>query len=230
MLYEERLEAAERRRKEGNGLFAEGKYTEALAKYAMVSTLITEGDWGCSCIVTVRSAPNALLRCRAFTSRLCMRCCTAANTSCCSCVATEHQVPDALLRCPALTSLSCDHSAVLCLSIHLRRRCRTAMMTSCCSCVVTARQVPIALLRCPALTPLSCDHSAVLCYHSFHLRRRCHTATRTSCCSCVATAHQVLDALSPAVLSCPVHLPCAGAVVLREDFMLQLRRHRTLST
>jgi hypothetical protein len=38
MLYEERLEAAERRRKEGNALFAEGKYTEALAKYAMVSS------------------------------------------------------------------------------------------------------------------------------------------------------------------------------------------------
>lgn len=37
MLYEERLEAAERRRKEGNTLFAEGKYTEALGKYAMVS-------------------------------------------------------------------------------------------------------------------------------------------------------------------------------------------------
>jgi hypothetical protein len=37
MLYEERLEAAERRRKEGNALFAEAKYTEALAKYAMVS-------------------------------------------------------------------------------------------------------------------------------------------------------------------------------------------------
>jgi hypothetical protein len=38
MLYEERLEAAERRKKEGNALFAEGKYTEALAKYAMVSS------------------------------------------------------------------------------------------------------------------------------------------------------------------------------------------------
>lgn len=36
MLYEERLEAAERRRKEGNQLFAAGRYTEALAKYALV--------------------------------------------------------------------------------------------------------------------------------------------------------------------------------------------------
>ena len=37
MLFEERLEAAERRRLEGNALFADGKYTEALAKYALVS-------------------------------------------------------------------------------------------------------------------------------------------------------------------------------------------------
>lgn len=37
MLFEERLEAAERRRLEGNALFAEGKYKEALAKYALVS-------------------------------------------------------------------------------------------------------------------------------------------------------------------------------------------------
>lgn len=39
MLFEERLEACERRRLDGNALFAEGKYTEALAKYAMVSEL-----------------------------------------------------------------------------------------------------------------------------------------------------------------------------------------------
>lgn len=37
MLFEERLEAAERRRLEGNALFAEGKHKEALAKYALVS-------------------------------------------------------------------------------------------------------------------------------------------------------------------------------------------------
>lgn len=37
MLFEERLEAAERRRLEGNALFAKGKYKEALAKYALVS-------------------------------------------------------------------------------------------------------------------------------------------------------------------------------------------------
>lgn len=37
MLFEERLEAAERRRLEGNALFAEAKYKEALAKYALVS-------------------------------------------------------------------------------------------------------------------------------------------------------------------------------------------------
>lgn len=36
MLFEERLEAAERRRLEGNALFADGKYNEALAKYKMV--------------------------------------------------------------------------------------------------------------------------------------------------------------------------------------------------
>lgn len=36
MLFEERLEAAERRRGEGNALFQEGKLTEALGKYAMV--------------------------------------------------------------------------------------------------------------------------------------------------------------------------------------------------
>jgi hypothetical protein len=36
MLFEERLEAAERRRLEGNSLFAEGKLVEALGKYAMV--------------------------------------------------------------------------------------------------------------------------------------------------------------------------------------------------
>lgn len=36
MLFEERLEAAERRRLEGNALFAESKYKEALAKYALV--------------------------------------------------------------------------------------------------------------------------------------------------------------------------------------------------
>jgi hypothetical protein len=36
MLFEERLEAAERRRLEGNTLFADAKYTEALAKYALV--------------------------------------------------------------------------------------------------------------------------------------------------------------------------------------------------
>lgn len=37
MLFEERLEAAERRRAEGNALFQEGKLTEALGKYALVS-------------------------------------------------------------------------------------------------------------------------------------------------------------------------------------------------
>eukprot|EP00882_Tetradesmus_deserticola_P015422 GHRQ01016433.1.p1 GENE.GHRQ01016433.1~~GHRQ01016433.1.p1 ORF type:complete len:408 (+),score=180.53 GHRQ01016433.1:412-1635(+) len=42
MLYEERLEAAERRRKEGNVLFAAGKHTEALAKYAMALSYCDE--------------------------------------------------------------------------------------------------------------------------------------------------------------------------------------------
>jgi hypothetical protein len=37
MLFEERLEAAERRRLEGNTLFAQQQYKEALAKYALVS-------------------------------------------------------------------------------------------------------------------------------------------------------------------------------------------------
>ena len=35
MLYEERVEAAERRRQEGNRLFQAGKLTDALGKYAM---------------------------------------------------------------------------------------------------------------------------------------------------------------------------------------------------
>ena len=39
MLFEERLEAAERRRREGNDLFAQEKYMEALSKYAMVRRL-----------------------------------------------------------------------------------------------------------------------------------------------------------------------------------------------
>jgi hypothetical protein len=44
MLFEERLEAAERRRMDGNALFAEGKYTEALAKYALVrGTAVRQG-------------------------------------------------------------------------------------------------------------------------------------------------------------------------------------------
>lgn len=44
MLFEERLEAAERRRMDGNALFAEGKYTEALAKYALVrDTAVRQG-------------------------------------------------------------------------------------------------------------------------------------------------------------------------------------------
>ncbi|KAI8466791.1 MAG: 42 kDa peptidyl-prolyl isomerase-like protein [Monoraphidium minutum] len=42
MLYEERLEAAERRRLEGNALFAEGKMVEALGKYAMALSYVDE--------------------------------------------------------------------------------------------------------------------------------------------------------------------------------------------
>jgi hypothetical protein len=38
MLFEERLEAAERRRLEGNTFFAQQHYKEALAKYALVSS------------------------------------------------------------------------------------------------------------------------------------------------------------------------------------------------
>lgn len=44
MLYEERLEAAERRRKEGNDLFAASRYTEALAKYALVSHITRQAS------------------------------------------------------------------------------------------------------------------------------------------------------------------------------------------
>jgi hypothetical protein len=46
MLFEERLEAAERRRREGNELFAQEKYLEALSKYAMVRF------WGSRCNTT----------------------------------------------------------------------------------------------------------------------------------------------------------------------------------
>lgn len=42
MLFEERLEAAERRRLEGNTLFAEGKLVEALGKYAMALSYTDE--------------------------------------------------------------------------------------------------------------------------------------------------------------------------------------------
>ncbi len=38
LLYEERLERAERRRLAGNELFKQGRYKEALAKYALVSS------------------------------------------------------------------------------------------------------------------------------------------------------------------------------------------------
>mgnify|MGYP006295215473 CR=1 FL=1 len=41
MLYEERLERAEQRRLQGNQLFAEGKYREALAKYAVVGVALS---------------------------------------------------------------------------------------------------------------------------------------------------------------------------------------------
>eukprot|EP00983_Pelagomonas_calceolata_P052238 1142759-Pelagomonas_calceolata.AAC.8 len=36
LLFEERLERAEQRRVQGNQLFAEGRYQEALSKYAVV--------------------------------------------------------------------------------------------------------------------------------------------------------------------------------------------------
>jgi hypothetical protein len=36
LLYEERLEAAERKRRDGNDLFAAGQYQQALGKYALV--------------------------------------------------------------------------------------------------------------------------------------------------------------------------------------------------
>eukprot|EP00775_Hariotina_reticulata_P007506 gene7506-7716_t len=42
MLFEERLEAAERRRLEGNALFADGKFTEALGKYALALSYCDE--------------------------------------------------------------------------------------------------------------------------------------------------------------------------------------------
>lgn len=42
MLYEERLEAAERRRLAGNDLFKEGRYKEALAKYAVALSFLDE--------------------------------------------------------------------------------------------------------------------------------------------------------------------------------------------
>eukprot|EP00877_Chromochloris_zofingiensis_P010211 jgi/Chrzof1/5443/Cz16g03080.t1 len=42
MLFEERLEAAERRRRDGNALFQDGQYTEALGKYAMALSFVDE--------------------------------------------------------------------------------------------------------------------------------------------------------------------------------------------
>jgi hypothetical protein len=38
MLFEDKVEAAERRRKDGNVLFQASKYKEALSKYTMVSS------------------------------------------------------------------------------------------------------------------------------------------------------------------------------------------------
>jgi hypothetical protein len=58
MLFEERLEAAERRRLEGNTLFAEGKYKEALAKYALVRTLLCR-YLACACTRPHAADPSA---------------------------------------------------------------------------------------------------------------------------------------------------------------------------
>lgn len=46
MLYEERLEAAERRRRDGNEAFAAGELTQALAKYAMVCVRVLGRGFG----------------------------------------------------------------------------------------------------------------------------------------------------------------------------------------
>ena len=43
-MYEERLERAERRRLQGNALFAEGRHQEALGKYAMVGVREGRGE------------------------------------------------------------------------------------------------------------------------------------------------------------------------------------------
>ena len=44
LMYEERLERAERRRLQGNALFAEGRHQEALGKYAMVGVREGRGE------------------------------------------------------------------------------------------------------------------------------------------------------------------------------------------
>lgn len=46
LLYEERLERAERRRLAGNAMFQEGRYKDALAKYAMVGWEQARGAQG----------------------------------------------------------------------------------------------------------------------------------------------------------------------------------------
>jgi hypothetical protein len=42
MLFEERLEAAERRRLDGNGLFSSGRWSEALGKYSLALSHVDE--------------------------------------------------------------------------------------------------------------------------------------------------------------------------------------------
>jgi hypothetical protein len=55
LLYEERLERAEQRRLVGNSLFAEGRFREALGKYAVVG-----GGGGDGAVVVVLSVTKCV--------------------------------------------------------------------------------------------------------------------------------------------------------------------------
>lgn len=95
MLYEERLEAAERRRLEGNALFADGKCSEALGKYAMVRgkrRSESAGGHVCVCVYMLqqRAARHGTL------GRKGPELCNALKPLCCCC---SHHVCQALSFC-----------------------------------------------------------------------------------------------------------------------------------